>query len=151
MSQIISEAMIQHALILAKPSVQATLNSTFAIWGPKFVNGYIIIPGILPWIDFTFGEKGDYPDEFWEVARKKAEVSHREGISTREVVALKPWLLEKEEWMYPGAIHHDGITVSASGAKGAADEAISESIYIFIRMAAYLERDRRIEINQMQI
>ncbi len=151
--------LVKKAVLLAEPSVLKILDVKGATWGPKWVMGFVTGPGIETPINFQLGEE---PKERWlsswgdvgrfvEVAEKKLDVVIREGESTNTVVATRPWCLKEGEFLYPGGATRDGISVVASGAKGRADEAISEIILAAIRMLAFLKADKRIEKHEMQI
>ena len=75
----------------------------------------------------------------------------REGGMTSDLVNVAPWLFEKGEYLYPGALMRYGIAIAVSGARGRADEAIAEIILSMITMLAYLETDQRKKRELFQI
>ncbi|KKQ46293.1 MAG: hypothetical protein US63_C0003G0006 [Candidatus Moranbacteria bacterium GW2011_GWC2_37_8] len=160
-NRIIDEALVREAIKLAQPTVAAILAHNGATWGPKWVTGRVMAPG-LETDKFEFEFSSDGPKEEWnsgwgdplrfyDVAEKKLAVAEREKTSTSVVVATRAWCLEEGEYLFPGGVHRDGISVSASGAKGRADEAIAEVVLSLIIMLANLKTDLRIEYKQTKI
>jgi len=148
-NRIIDEALVREAIKLAQPTVAAILAHNGATWGPKWVTGRVMAPG-LETDKFEFEFSSDGPKEEWN-SEKKLAVAEREKTSTSVVVATRAWCLEEGEYLFPGGVHRDGISVSASGAKGRADEAIAEVVLSLIIMLANLKTDLRIEYKQTKI
>ena len=150
---ILNKYLVRKAIWLATPSILKILEHKGATWGPKWVTGFVSIPDREEWIDFQIGEDPEWgnPDRFFEIAGKKMAVVEREGKATSVVVATRPWRLKDGEYLYPGGATRDGISVVASGAKGRADEAISEIILSAIRMLAFLKADVKVEAHEMKI
>ena len=73
-------------------------------------------------------------------------------MNTSVIVALYPALLEEGDFLYAGGAYRAGIGgASASGAKAWADEAIAEIVLTNLNMLVQLEKDRRIQAEQMEI
>jgi hypothetical protein len=148
--------MIEQALELARPSIKKILQNGQLIWGPRAVHICVKVPDLGPCdFDVKFNKLwnlkwGNWQD-FVNIARKKLEVVCREKKPTSEVVATCPWLLKKGEYLYSGGAIRNEIAVSASGATGRADEAISEIVISMIIMLAHLETDERITNDKKKI
>jgi hypothetical protein len=160
MAQIISKEMILQAIEIARPAALAILRTKGAVWGPAMANGFVKAPGVEKKIPFSFhAEDNDEvwnpvwgsPNDFLKIADKKLDVVMREKVNTSVIAKLMPWLLEDGEFMYVGGAYHDGIGATASGAKGWADECISEIVISNIKMLAHLEAERRTKEDLMEI
>jgi len=153
---IITKGLILKVLDFVTPTVESILASENMTWGPKYINGYINVPGIEKH-PFTFGEYEEWNPEWGEekdfslIAGKKADVAERLGGKTSNIVAMRPWLLKKGEFLYPGGNSRSGITVAVSGAIGWVDEFIATMILEAIIMLAQLETDKRKERKEMEI
>jgi hypothetical protein len=157
---LITKKLIQKAIKLTRPSAIAILETEGATWGPKAVIGYIEAYGIKKRIyyDFNFDKDVEWqagwgkPEKFSDIAEKKLDVVMKHYMNTSTIVALYPALLDEGEFLYAGGAYREGIGgASASGAKGWADEAISEILLININMLVQLEKDRRIKEDKMEI
>lgn len=157
---IIDEKLIREAIDLARPSVAAILNKKGATWGPKWVGGFIKVPGLDKLIDFEFTSylkfrpwkaKWGKKEDFFNIAKRKLEASDREKMSTRSIVAFRPQCLKKGEFLYPGGVNRYGISVGISGARGSADEGIAEILRSTVSMLVHLKTDARIKKNKMEI
>ncbi|HEV8601328.1 MAG TPA: hypothetical protein VGQ87_01880 [Patescibacteria group bacterium] len=81
---------------------------------------------------------GDLPREQWSndyqlLAKDKAMLSNRTGLSTREIVTSKPALLHEGAVLYGGGVHMDGISVGASGVEWYYDEMFATMLASVIR------------------
>ncbi len=155
--RILTGKLVDRAIALTAPGAEVILNTHGTTWALKWVAGFVMGPGLSEPIWFEFGEDGPWnsdwgkPIDFTEIARAKLNASRREGLPTSVMAATKPWLLQRNEFLYPGGTTRDGITVAISGAKGRTDEALAEILLSTIIMLAMLEVDRRVEGKQMEI
>ncbi|EKE10701.1 MAG: hypothetical protein ACD_15C00212G0022 [uncultured bacterium] len=143
--------MVEKALRLSEPTILAILQEEGLTWGPKWVVVYIQWPGCLSRHIAQFGSKEGWQpldwgalDKYFNIAGRKLEVVMREKCPTSVIVATKPWVLQKDEFLYSGGDYCEGIGVVASGARGRTDEAISRVVTTNIKLLAYLESERRI-------
>ncbi len=152
--------LVEHAIRLAEPTALAILDDDRAVWGPKWVDGFVDGPGLQQIVPFTFGNKlpaGTWnttwgPEkDFVKVAGKKYDLVSREKMSSSLIIAIMPWLLQKDEFLYAGGAYRHGIIAVASGAKGWADEAIGNVIIDMTIMLSYLKTDALIAEKKMQI
>ena len=156
---IINESMVQTAVHLTAAAAKKLSNSKTvgAAWGPRWVDVFVNAPGLKERLQFHFGEKTEWNPEWGKqmdfefVASKKQQLSEREKMNTSEIAALKPWLIQDGEYLYPGGVYDSGISVGVSGAKGWADEAIGKILVAYIIMFAMLETDTRKTEKRMQI
>lgn len=158
---ILNKDLVNKALKLAEPSILAILNEDGMTWGPEWVVGYITGPGLSnESILFQFGK--DYGKEwknadwgnqelFFEIARAKLKLVMREKMPSSVIAASKPWILESGEFLYTGGYYLDGIGVAVSGAMARTDEACAKIIHICVTMLAFLEAEKRIKENRMEI
>ncbi|MFA7319179.1 MAG: hypothetical protein WC022_01110 [Parcubacteria group bacterium] len=92
------------------------------------------------------------PEDFLNIAARKLDVVMKHRMNTSVIVALYPALLEEGDFLYAGGAYRAGIGgASASGAKAWADEAIAEIVLTNLNMLVQLEKDRRIQAEQMEI
>jgi len=151
------QEMVEKAIDLVRPTAKAILESNGTTWGPKWVDGYITAPGLDEAIPFTLGNKTAWDPAWGEernfdrIAWKKLRVAERLGQKTSIIVAVSPWLLLDGEFMYPGGDSRYGISSSASGGKGRADECLASLLIEIVIMLANLEADKRKETKEMQI
>lgn len=154
---IITEELVQEAIRLVTPTAKEILNGPGTTWGPRWVDGYITASGLDAPIPFTLGNKTAWDPAWGEernfdrIAWKKLRVAERLGQKTSIVVAVSPWLLLDGEFMYPGGDSRYGISSSASGGKGRADECLASLLIEIVIMLANLEADKRKEAKEMQI
>lgn len=164
MVMIITEEMVHEAVGLVMPAIDAILAKKGTTWGPKWIAWCVKIPGMesdirgpsfgkcaklafKKWDEELWGDKSD----FYAIARKKLAVAEREKAATSVISITRPWCLEEGEFLYPGGVHCDGVSVAVSGAKGETDEAIAWLILNSILMLAKLEARRRIEEDRREI
>lgn len=154
---IITQSMIDWAIVLVKPAAEDILRAAGMTWGPRWVDGVVSAPGLED-LKFRFGIKPSEWDPEWgaerdfsEVAMHKLGLAKRLRMNTSVAITLYPWLLEEGDYLYPGGVYRDGIACGISGAKGRVDESLSEMLVSVIIMLAQLETDARKEHKQMQI
>jgi len=156
---IITEEMVLRAIELVRPTAEALLESDEAVWGPRWAVGEVMAPGLDEPVRFQFGEESEW-DSSWgperetsiaEVARRKREASLRERTNTSSLVFGKPWALYNGEFLYPGGVYWEGISIGISGLRGWADEALGEMLAATIVMLSHLEVDRRIQNKEMRL
>jgi hypothetical protein len=161
MAKIIIPELVLEAIELARPTAIAILRFEGATWGPKMIVGFVNILGMEMQIPYSFNAEGENaewnpewksPDAYVRIASKKLGLVMKHELNTSVIVALFPGLLDEGEFLYAGGAYRTGIGgASASGAKGWADEAISEHVLININMLTQLEKDRRILAGHMEI
>ena len=158
--KILTKRMVDRAIEMVVPSVEKILEEEGTTWGPKWVAIMVNIASeetINPHYYqigevFTIWQKGWGKEKsFSQIALAKLIAAEREGTNTSILVATQPWKLRKGEYLYPGGVTRDGISIGVSGAKGIADEAIAEMIVSAIVMLAKLETERRIEEKRNKI
>ncbi|MDP2662941.1 MAG: hypothetical protein Q8R28_19675 [Dehalococcoidia bacterium] len=76
----------------------------------------------------SWGDQKSWKHRYDLIARSKAEVSWRTGLSTRVVVFTRPWLLEEGDTRWWGSVVLGNIVVACSGVKPWHDEMISAAI-----------------------
>ncbi len=153
---IISQSMIDWAIVLVKPAAEEILFAAGMTWGPLWVDGVVSAPGLND-LYFRFGRPAEWNPEwgekrdFSEVAKCKLRLAKRLRINTSVAIVLYPWLLEEGDYLYPGGVYRDGIACGISGAKGRVDEGLSEMVVSAIIILANLETDARKEHKQMKV
>jgi len=80
-----------------------------------------------------------YPFDFF--ARKKSEMSCREGISTREIHQSSPHLLQKGDTVYYGSTIGDGLCTSCSGFDEQDDDMVSAWLHITCKTLCRKKRE----------
>lgn len=158
---ILAPGLVDKAINLSLPSIEAILSTQELLWGPDWVAIIIDCPGLNPSIPLVYllGEKKAWDPEwndgveldFEKIARSKLRTTTRTGLSTREVKHLAPWLYESGEYRYFGSAVYEGICVGVSGPRSEADQAIAEIVLATIKMLAYLEDKHRDETGDTQI
>lgn len=86
---------------------------------------------ILFEISFGDVEKWEYP--FKEIAKNKARVVWRTGLSSRRVVSEFPHLLDRGDYTFPGGIIFNGFIVAYSGVEAEWDEAFAYMVAAMLR------------------
>ncbi len=81
----------------------------------------------------TYGDPQQWEHPFMRVCMSKGDICWRTGLSTREIVHLKPWLLEDGDTPWEGGIIMDDIIVAYSGAAAEDDEAIAFGVMGWVR------------------
>lgn len=153
---IITEEMILKAIALIRPTAQTMLRTQGLTWGPKYVEGNIRING-LPASKFRFGTMVKWDPKWGEIknfakiAQRKRAEAERGRTNTSAIVAARPWILRKGDYLYSGGAYRDGIAVGVSGSFGWVDEAIAIMLIDVIVMLAHLEVDGRVTTKQMQL
>lgn len=153
---IVTEAMVTTAIRLVEPLAREILSLPNAIWGPTWVEGKILVPG-LPEARFQYGTvemwdpKWGEPFDLAAGADSKCEAALRVSMDTRAIINLCPWLLEDGDLMYPGGVYRHGIACGISGASSSADEGIACLVIETIAMLSRLEVQHRQEIGQMRV
>jgi len=154
---IITKDMAHRALCLVAPTAELILGQDNTVWGPRWVDVVVRVPGLDEDIWSFFGPKGDWDPEwgdgpdFTGYARIKLHAAMRLGHDTSAIVALCPWLLADGENLYPGGFYRLGIGCAASGAMGRVDEAIASLVGNTLIMLAHLEAGRRVAAEEMVI
>lgn len=157
MMRIITREMVENAIKMLEASVQSIFDTPECVWGPKYVYGFVRVPGIDRDIPFEIGSTENWnidwgkAEHFAEIAKAKLELSDRTKLNTSEVVALSPWLLEGNEYLYGGGAHYKGISVGVSGLEWQADEMIAKDLINRIVALALLETSARISAENMRI
>ena len=156
--RILTEALVEKAIELARPTALAILGEKGTTWGPKWVSGCVKGPGLSREVAFDIGEVSERWEPEWgvrvrfiDIARSKLRVVEREGTPTSVLIATEPWRLEEGEYLYEGGVTRNGICVAVSGAEGRADEAIAEVVVSVIVMLAFMDVSERVKENRWQI
>lgn len=154
---ILTEELVKKALGILAPSAEVVLGLPDTTWGPKWVDGWVLGPGLEQPLPFRFGQWTKWDpswgakEDFILLAEQKSLIAEREKMSTSLVIATRPWVLREGEHLYPGGVHEDGISVGVSGAKGLADEGLAWMLLKTIKMLCLLETEWRIKQEQMTI
>lgn len=154
---IITEDIVQKAICLTNLSAKAIFNTEGTTWGPKWVEGHVKAPGLSRVVPFILGEKTEWnPDwgeerDFSSIAFKELQAASRNSDDTSIIVAVCPWVLMDDEYLYPGGVSRFQISAATSAAKGRTDEALADILVTIIIMLAHLETDARVEEKRMQI
>ncbi len=95
----------------------------------------------------TYGEPdtGKWPRDFAAIARSKARVCWRTGMSSRLVGESAPYLYEDGDTKFPGGVVCDGLIVAASGLDWQLDEACAHVVSAFFRAQVRMARDQAME------
>lgn len=80
----------------------------------------------------NFGYAAVYEHDYQEIASKKAELSARTGLSSREVQLLHPELLQYGDTCFFGSVICGDIVVAASGVEAYFDEACAKIVLTII-------------------
>lgn len=139
MSHLLTEKLADKAIDMILPAITALMkNGTFKRSDLHIVVGY---PGIPPgsmdkatWMakgilwEHSIGDNDKWAAPFQDIARSKAELTWRHGMSTRLLQARKPYLLVPGDTIYFGSATIDeqgDLVVAASGVQPWYDEMIS--------------------------
>lgn len=129
------EAAIE-AVALARPMFNAALSNA-RVGESGFLHVVIMNPLARPGqCDFasailheeSLGDSAQWDADYGAFARGKARLSWRTGLSSHEVLALKPHLLLAKDLSVWGSVCVDGIVVAVSGANPWYDEAFAATI-----------------------
>jgi hypothetical protein len=134
---LLTKNIITIACNLARPMVEQILIGPLFIWGPGWVNLvciaelsnqqqciYSTIFGEKTYWDPKWGEKKD----FEVVAVQKAKLALSAKQDTGAVIQNTPWLIGKDQYLFPGGVYAQGIAIGVSGAKSSADEMIAKIV-----------------------
>ena len=145
MAKILTQELVNKAVELLRPAVEKILEDKDCIWGPAWVE--LVFSGHNCVFAFTkFGNKTEWNDEwgeeknFYALATAKHDLSRREGMSSSQIVLLKPWLLERGDWLYSGSSCSDDLVCGVSGAKGEIDEMIADLLITTVKGLCVLRR-----------
>jgi hypothetical protein len=97
----------------------------------------VLIPGVqyesiksMPILfEYQIGDTSKWEWPYDQYARGKARITWRTGLSSREVILMKPHLMERGDPRYWGSCIIDGVIVGVSGVQPHFDE-------LFARMTA---------------
>jgi hypothetical protein len=129
------EAAVQ-AVQLARPMLENSL-SIKSVGESGFLHIVIMNPLATPGdCDFanailyeeSIGNPEEWDADYGAYARGKARLTWRTGLSTHEILALKPHLLHAKDAPVWGSVCQDGIVVAVSGANPWFDEAFARAI-----------------------
>lgn len=104
-------------IVIANPTVKVGLLSLDE-W--KKEHGILYEQGV--------GDRSNWHKAYDSIARSKTFVSAREGLSTREIQTLRPYLLIHGDTTYFGSAHSEGLTVAVSGLPPHYDEMIAKMV-----------------------
>jgi hypothetical protein len=94
-----------------------------------------------------YGERSEWEYEYDQIAFKKTDISARTGLTSRQVQAMQPELLEETDVMFWGNAVLGDIIVSCSGVQPWFDEAISNAIAWLCKALIQEEVERRRKYN----
>lgn len=124
------------AVQLARPMLERSL-ANVSVGESGFLHVVIMNPLATPAdSDFShailyeesIGNPEEWDADYGAYARGKARLSWRTGLSSHEVLALKPHLLQAKDALVWGSVCQEGIVVAVSGANPWFDEAFARSI-----------------------
>ncbi|MFY0477256.1 hypothetical protein [Achromobacter marplatensis] len=137
------------AIALARPMLDAALSNT-RVGESGFLHVVIMNPLAKPGdCDFanailyeeSIGDPADWDADYGAFARGKARLSWRTGLSSHEVLALKPHLLHAKDLPVWGSVCIDGIVVAVSGANPWYDEAFAAAVASLFKAAVQARRE----------
>jgi hypothetical protein len=137
---ILSEDLVYEAIQLAMPSIIA-IGDRYSADG----HGVVIMvagSGIDQLSYETPGLKTDHRsdwEKFSEIAVGKLTVTIKYGSSSFDVVEHTPWVLEKGDCLYQGAVGDHSLAVAVSGLRSQVDEGIASVIWSIIAMLCKME------------
>lgn len=143
----------QEAVQLARPMLDAAL-SNVSVGESGFLHVVIMNPLALPGhCDFSdailyeesIGDPAQWDADYGAFARGKARLSWRTGLSSHEVVALQPHLLQAKDSRVWGSVCLDGIVVAVSGANPWFDEAFAATVASLFKAVVQGRRARELE------
>ena len=74
------------------------------------------------------GERSGWHKDYAAIALSKAYLSAREGMSTREIQLMRPYILRSGETTYFGSVYRHGVSVGVSGHDALYDEMLAGHI-----------------------
>ena len=89
----------------------------------------------------SIGDPEKWDADYGAFARGKARLSWRTGLSSHEVVALKPHLLQAKDSPLWGSVCLDGVVVGVSGANPWFDEAFASAVAALFKGVVQARRD----------
>ena len=131
MSRTLNRMMAKQAIDLVLPSILAAIESRKL--GDYYGFHIVIVNPLCQWsehtdiewsilYEYSHGNPEHWKYEFQKIARSKAMISWRTGLSTRVVQLTAPHLLIEGDTIYYGSVVIDGIVVAVSGFKQDIDE-----------------------------
>jgi hypothetical protein len=81
----------------------------------------------------SYGNPHIWEHDFEDHCRSKADICWRSGLSSREAIHCRPWLLKPADSPWEGGIFMDDIIVAYSGAASEDDEAIAYAVMGWVR------------------
>ncbi len=131
MSRTLNRIMAKQAIDLVLPSILAAIES--GKLGNYSGFHVVIVNPLCQWsehtdiqwsilYEYSHGDPEHWKYEFQKIARSKAEISWRTGLSTRVIQLTAPHLLIEGDTIYYGSVVIDGIVVAVSGFKQEIDE-----------------------------
>jgi len=137
------------AVQLARPMLDAAL-SNVRVGESGFLHIVIMNPLAKPAdCDFvgailyeeSLGNPAEWDADYGAFARGKARLSWRTGLSSHEVLALKPHLLQAKDSSVWGSVCLDDVVVGVSGANPWFDEAFAATIAALFKGVVHARRE----------
>lgn len=133
MSQYLNRDLAATALQRASSTIEALLERDAKRTHLSVVIGRRNPNGSFQRISFkNFGYVPEYEHDYQEIASKKAELSARTGLSSREVQLMHPELLQYGDTCFFGSVICGDIVVAASGIEAYFDEACAKIVLAII-------------------
>lgn len=138
MSRLLTQGVARTAVEFVLPSVQALIRGNTLKRGDLHIviamqpavcrRGHMVeVGGFEECIiyEHSLGEPSTWASPFDKIARSKGLLSWERGMSTQQIQALAPHLLEPGDTSYYGSVFSDGIVVACSGVQPFFDHMIS--------------------------
>lgn len=137
---LLTEVLVRKAIALVLPALPEIVKQN--TWGPGGVAIAVDGNGLSEPVVFVMEELGDratwkaiWNADFVDIALQKLSTAHAGGNTSFSVVNSFPWLLNKGDSFYQGAVATDrGLVVSVSGAYSETDEAIAWMVFHTIKL-----------------
>lgn len=157
MLDLVTKQLLETAIQLATPSIEAILACDRFVWGPRWVSVWIETESGVD-LYVVIGQETDWNPQwgargigFKPVARQKLITSLREKADTLWLITLAPHRLQKNDYLYPGGVYKRGVGIGVSGAKGEADHAIGHIILDMIDLLLWMSLRQHKELGVSQI
>ena len=148
MSALLTKEIAQEAFRLARPSIEAFLQSPRSGDGER--KGIHIV--MLDPDDGSILHEESFGDADWakaggfeQLARDKATQAYRDGVSGDRVKYITPWRFRKGDVRYAGAAYEDGLCIATSGLADHLDSGPSWTVF---NWAAILSTDERVRFEK---
>lgn len=121
---------------LAKKSVDIVRSAIEDLLGSELTgrrpNLHLVIIGPdsdeILWEESFGGDQSTWQRPYDEIARSKAGIVKRTGMTLRTLEKDAPWLYQKGDTRYVGGVTENGLVIAASGLQDYFDEMISRMV-----------------------